>query len=185
KLAEVLQTTAPMPVAQVTDRVSIEPDHVYVVSPNTGLEIVDDALIVSEMTRPEQRRAPVDLFFRTLALAHGPHSVAVVLSGTGANGSTGLKHVREVGGLTIAQDPKDAEYPDMPHNPIATGFVDLVLPIAQIPDAILSYFESVKRHGARGLVARRAADDDDEALRDVLTLLRVRTGQDFSNYKSA
>jgi two-component system CheB/CheR fusion protein len=181
KLAEVLQTTASLPVTQVTERVAIQPDHVYVISPNRSLEISDDTLILSEMTRVEQRRSPVDVFFRTLADAHGSQSAAVVLSGTGPNGSAGIKRVKEYGGLTIAQDPNEAEYGDMPRNSIATGLVDFILPIAQIPARIVSFFQDLQR----GERHSRAAVADDEALRDVLALLRVRTGHDFSNYKTA
>jgi two-component system CheB/CheR fusion protein len=183
RLAEVLQTTAPVPVTQVTERVEIAPDHVYVVSPNKTLEIKDDTLTLSEMTRVEQRRSPVDVFFRALADAHGSESVVVVLSGTGPNGSAGLKRIKEYGGLTIVQDPAEAEYSDMPNNSIATGLVDFVLPVAQMPARITAYFDDARRGGHEAKIQPGSADD--EAMRDVLTLLRVRTGHDFSNYKIA
>src|SRR6185369_7710760 len=137
---EVLQTTAPMPVTQVTEPVPIEPDHVYVISPNKSLEIKSDTLTLSDITRVEQRRAPVDVFFRALADAHGSNSVAIVLSGTGPNGSAGLKRIKEYGGLAIAQDPAEAEYADMPQNSIAAGLVDVILPVAQIPARVAAYF---------------------------------------------
>src|SRR5215475_7584497 len=89
RLAEVLQTTAPMPVRQVTTSTPIVPDHVYVVPPNKSLGIADGILTVSEFTRREQRRAPVDVFFRALADTHGSRSVCAILSGTGPNGSAG------------------------------------------------------------------------------------------------
>src|SRR5262249_646093 len=123
KLAEVLQTTAPMPVTQVKTATAIVADHVYVVPPNKSLEIADGTLIIADITRPEQRRAPVDVFFRALADSHGSRSVCIVMSGTGPNGSAGLKRVKEYGGLVMAQDPSEAEYTDMPRNAIATGLV--------------------------------------------------------------
>jgi two-component system CheB/CheR fusion protein len=186
RLAEVLQTAAPMPVMQVTTSTPIAPDRVYVVSPNHSLTIADGILNVAEFTRREQRRAPVDAFFRALADAHGSHAVCVVLSGTGPNGSAGLKRVKEHGGLVVAQDPVEAEYGDMPRNAIATGLVDLVLPVADIPSKIISYFQRVRTddHDATAAVVAAGGPDVD-AMRDVLTLLRVRTGHDFSNYKAA
>jgi two-component system, chemotaxis family, CheB/CheR fusion protein len=184
RLAEVLQTAAAMPVTQVTNRVGIEKNHVYVIPPNKSLEITDDHLVLNEITRVEQRKAPVDLFFRTLADTHGARSVCVVLSGTGPNGSAGLKRVKEYGGLAIAQDPNEAEYGDMPKNSIATGLVDFILPVAQMPAKIAAYFERLRRSDDEG-PAVAGLIDDPEALRDVLTLLRVRTGHDFSNYKAA
>ncbi len=184
KLAEILQTTAPMPVAPVTSATVIAPDHVYVVPPNKSLDISGGTLTLSEMTRPEQRRAPVDVFFRALADSHGSRSVCIVMSGTGPNGSAGLKRVKESGGLVVVQDPAEAEYSDMPRNAIATGLVDLVLPVVEMPGRIAAYGEQT-RHDDDLSVAGAAAGDDPEALRHVLTLLRARTGHDFSNYKSA
>ena len=183
KLAEVLQTTAPTAVTQVTAATTIVPDHVYVVPPNKTLEIVDGTLIVSQITRPEQRRAPVDVFFRALADSHGSRSVCIVLSGTGSNGSAGLKRIKEYGGLVIAQEPNEAEYTDMPRNAIATGLVDLVLPVGEMQPKITAYLEQLRREGNDA--RETEAGDDPESLRELLTLLRVRTGHDFSNYKRA
>ena len=184
RLAEVLQTTALMPVTQVSGRSRIEHDHVYVIPPNKSLNIAGDSLIVSEITRVEQRRSPVDVFFRALADAHGARSASVVLSGTGPDGSAGIKRIKEYGGLTIAQDPDQAEYADMPRNAIATGLVDFVLPVAEMPAKVAAYFERVRRDDDEGSRID-ASPDDRDAMRDVLTLLRVRTGHDFSNYKTA
>jgi two-component system CheB/CheR fusion protein len=184
RLAEVLQTTAPMPVMQVTSAVRVLPDHVYVVPPNKRLHIADGMLTVADFQRAEERRAPVDGFFRALADAHGSRSVVVILSGTGPNGSAGLKRVKEYGGLVIAQQPEDADFPDMPRNSIATGLVDLVLPAAQMPQQIAAYYQHLRRGDEEPVVASLGADDL-ESMRDVMTLLRVRTGHDFSNYKTA
>jgi two-component system CheB/CheR fusion protein len=155
---------------------------VYVIPPNKSLNILGDSLVVSGITRVEQRRAPVDVFFRALADAHGARSASVVLSGTGPNGSAGIKRIKEHGGLTIAQDPDEAEYADMPRNAIATGLVDLVLPVAEIPAKIAAYFERLRRDHDEAPPVDPSPDDRD-AMRDVLALLRVRTGHDFSNYK--
>jgi two-component system CheB/CheR fusion protein len=195
RLAEVLQAATSMPVLQVRETVTLEPSHVYVIPPNQALEVQGATLRLTPMTRPEERRAPVDVFFRTLADAYGPYAAAIVLSGTGSNGSNGLKRVKEYGGLTVAQDPNEAEYGDMPRNSIATGLVDFVLPVADIPARIGLYRDRIERdagiadppaaeHPARGVnsvVALRAAQD----WRDILSLLRIKTGQDFSNYKPA
>ncbi|HKH73107.1 MAG TPA: chemotaxis protein CheB [Vicinamibacterales bacterium] len=182
KLAEVLQTTASIPVTQVTHPVHVEADHVYVVAPNKRMEILDGALSLSEMTQREHRRSPVDVFFRALADAHGSRSVGIVLSGTGPNGSAGLKRVKEYGGLTIAQSPDEAGYPDMPNNAIATGQVDLVLRVADMPARIADYHTRLNQLEASPATVIDS-DDEPDALREILSLLRVRTGHDFSNYK--
>ncbi|MCU1267182.1 MAG: methyltransferase/methylesterase, CheR/CheB with sensor [Acidobacteria bacterium] len=184
RLAEVLQTTAAIPVTQVDEPVRVVPNHVYVISPNQSLTMTDGHLALSEMTRIEERRAPVDIFFRTLADSHHSRAVCVVLSGTGANGSMGMKRVKEMGGVAIVQDPREAEYNDMPSNSIATGLVDYVLPVAQIPAKILAY---KRRLTSPGLVAGplEYPATNEQALREIFTQLRVGTGHDFSNYKRA
>jgi two-component system, chemotaxis family, CheB/CheR fusion protein len=184
RLAEVLQVAARIPVTQVKAPVEIEPDHVYVVPQSKVLDIQGTRLDITEMTLLGQRRSPVDLFFRALADAHGSRSVCVVLSGTGPDGSAGLKRVKEYGGLTIAQDPREAEYQDMPRNAMATGLVDLVLPVAQMPARIAAFERHLRAMDLpEGTPA--ANIENPEALRDILTLVRVRTGHDFANYKDA
>ena len=89
QLAEVLQHSTRMPVAQVNAQVRIEPDHVYVIPPNQSLSLLDGSLVLSEVTGVEVRRAPVDIFFRTLGESHGANAACVVLTGTGADGSMG------------------------------------------------------------------------------------------------
>ena len=137
RLSQVLQTATALPITQVNGRIPLEPDHVYVIAPNASLDIADGHIVAAPISGPEERRAPVDLFFRTLADAYGRNAVSIVLSGTGPNGSSGLKRVKEHGGLAIAQDPDEAEHGDMPRNSIATGLVDYVLPVAAIPAKVL------------------------------------------------
>lgn len=86
--------------------------------------------------RPQGRLVAIDLFFRTLADTHATHAACIVLSGTGADGSVGLTRVKETGGIVLVQDPQDAEYDGMPRNAIATGLIDGVLPVAEMPGAL-------------------------------------------------
>jgi two-component system CheB/CheR fusion protein len=182
KLAEVLQATTAMQVLQVTEKTHVIPDRVYVIPPNQHLIMVDGYLDVSPNMEVEDRRAPVDIFFRTLAESHGSRAVSVILSGTGANGSMGLKRVKEMGGAAFVQNPREAEFNEMPRNAIATDMVDEVLPVVEIPDKIIAYRNSM------GLVhipveAEKRPEDQQHALREVFSQLRIRTGHDFSNYK--
>ncbi|MDT7688893.1 MAG: two-component system, chemotaxis family, CheB/CheR fusion protein [Acidobacteriota bacterium] len=181
-LAEVLQFATKMPVTQVQDAVKIEPNHVYVIPPNKSLAMGDGHLALSEITRVEERRAPVDIFFRTLAMSKNAHAVCVVLSGTGPDGSMGMKRVKEMGGICLVQEPSEAEYSDMPRNSMATGLVDYVLPVAEIPRKIIAYKE---RFGQTSIAAelREHPETEEQTMRDIFTQLRVRTGHDFSNYK--
>jgi two-component system, chemotaxis family, CheB/CheR fusion protein len=183
-LASVLQATTHLPVTQVRGRVTIEPNHVYVIPPNANLTVHDGSLVATEVMTREERRAPVDVFFRTLGESHEDNAVCVVLSGTGADGSSGLKRIKECGGLVIAQDPEEAEYADMPRNAIATGLVDYVLPVSDISGRILEYYTQL-RETARANPIAGPIETEPDALHDLLSILRAQTGHDFSDYKAA
>jgi two-component system, chemotaxis family, CheB/CheR fusion protein len=184
RLAEILQVTSPIPVTQVRERVKVKPNHVYVIPPNQNLAMSDGHLALTNMIGVEERRSPVDLFFRTLAETNDSRAVSVILSGTGANGSMGLKRVKENGGSVFVQEPAEAEYADMPRNAIATGLVDYVLPVSEIPRKIASF----SNHLTDIQMAESALEivtTDEQALREIFAQLRSRTGHDFSNYKRA
>lgn len=141
QLAEVLQRETKLQVFRVTERVRILPNQVYVVPPNQHLTMEGEFITISKNATVEERRAPVDIFFRSLADEHGPRAVSVILSGTGANGSMGLKRIKERGGACFVQNPKEAEFNEMARNAIATDLVDEILPVADIPFKIISYKE--------------------------------------------
>jgi two-component system CheB/CheR fusion protein len=182
KLAQVLQGSCSMPVTKVTERVRVERDHVYVVPPDQHLTIADEHICVAQNTNMQDRRAPVDIFFRALAESHRSRAICVVLSGTGANGSMGLKRVKERGGAAFVQDPAEAAFDEMPRNSIATALADAVLPVAQIPAKILAYKANLGKIEIPAEPGMRP-EEQQNALREIFTLLRLRTGHDFSNYK--
>ncbi|MBE7170114.1 MAG: PAS domain S-box protein [Williamsia sp.] len=142
----------------------------------------DGYIAVTGNTVIEERRAPVDIFFRTLADEHGPRAVAVILSGTGANGSMGLKRVKERGGACFVQTPHEAEFSEMPRNAIATEMVDEVMSVSKIPEKILLFKTNL---GTVEITedAEKRPEEQQQALREIFTQLRLRTGHDFSNYK--
>lgn len=142
----------------------------------------DGFITVSENTLLEERRAPVDIFFRTLAESPSPHAVAVVLSGTGANGSMDLKRIKEKGGAAFVQNPREAEFNEMPRNSIATELVDEILPVAMIPARIIAYKQNLGTIEIPSDPEQRP-EDQQQALREIFSQLRFRTGHDFSNYK--
>jgi two-component system CheB/CheR fusion protein len=200
-LAEVLQNATRMPVQQVTQRVRVQPDHVYVIPPGKAIEAADEHLVLTDdPLSPRGRHVAVDLFFRTLADTYGPHAAAVVLSGANSDGSIGIKRIKERGGLTVAQDPLEAEHASMPRSAIATNMIDWVLPVAQIPERLKQYFALEKElklppeeldaaaqapHSAKDAAPRADAESAESGLIEVLNFLRSRTGRDFSVYKRA
>ncbi len=181
-LAELLQPHVPVAVQQVTSTVRLEPDRVYVIPPNANLDSVDTHLRLTELEERRAERAPIDHFFRTLARTHDGGSVGVVLTGTGSDGAQGLREIKEKGGLTIVQEPSEAEYPGMPQTAIATGLVDLVLTLDRIPRGILDFFAAAVEHPA----ADEELDQDDERrLHRIYAQIRAKTGRDFTRYKKA
>ncbi|HET7460405.1 MAG TPA: chemotaxis protein CheB [Longimicrobium sp.] len=178
RIAELLQDRTSLPVTQVTLPAEVEADHVYVIPPGQDLAMEGRALRVHE--RGAGLHTPVDLFFRSLAGAYGADAVGVVLSGTGADGAAGVRAIKEGGGITVAQEPAEAEYDGMPASAVATGFVDLVLAAERIPA------ELVRLREAPTALAEGAPPADTEALLDqVFAMLRARSGHDFSLYKRA
>ena len=181
-LAEVLQVSARIPVVRATETLLVEPDHVYVISPNTSLRMADGHLTVSDTRQVDERRSPVDIFFRTLADTHGARAVSIVLSGTGPDGSSGLKRVKEHGGVIMAQEPRESDHDDMPRNAIGTGLVDHILPVGEMASRIVALARHLGPVRRRDPLSRSTGLD---GLPEIMTLVRLRTGHDFSHYKTA
>jgi len=121
RLAEVLRAKTGMLVEQVTEPVRVEPNRVYVVPPDKNLYMSDGQIRLAERGQDNGHPAPIDLFFRTLADNYRDRAVAVVLSGAGADGSVGVRRIKEEGGVNIAQEPGEPEYAQMPRAAIETG----------------------------------------------------------------
>ncbi len=145
QLANVIQQKTRMPVTQVSAPAKVRPNHVYVIPPNHQLTFERGLLRLVPPQQPPGRRLAIDLFFRTLAQAYGQRAVGVILSGADSDGVIGLKHVRAQGGLSIAQDPTEAEYESMPATAISTGMVDWVLPVADMTPKLLEFVRNENR----------------------------------------
>ena len=183
-LPELIQSQTALPVIQVNETLKVEANHIYVIPPNRLLSMNDGEIRVIEAERRIGGLAAIDLFLRTLAEAYGKDAIAVLLSGAGSDGSLGIGAIKEHGGLVIAQDPAEAEYPDMPRNAIHTERVDLVLRLADMPGKLIALRDGGKRlHLPEAQPEADAPEREDDALRDLLALVRLRTGNDFSQYK--
>jgi two-component system, chemotaxis family, CheB/CheR fusion protein len=188
-LPEIIQSRTAMPVTLVSETHEVEPNRVYVIPPNKQLEMVDGVVRCKQLTGERGTRVAIDVFFRTLAETYERNAVCVVMSGTGTDGTIGLKAVKEANGFAIVQAPEDAQHDGMPRSAIATQLVDWVLPVTKMPEKLIQFRNSSERlhltmkdSDGDGKVARKI--NADESLRDILTVLRVRTGHDFSTYKT-
>lgn len=181
-LAELLQPETNFPVEQVTDIVPLAPNRVYIIPPNANLDAIDSHLRVAKLEERRQERAPIDHFFRTLARVHDGQSIAVILTGTGSDGTLGVRDIKANGGLVIVQDPNEAEYKGMPQSAVSTGMADFVLPVAEMPAAILRY-DGTSPRVPEIRDGNAVPPDGRVLLQSVLTILRTRTDRDFSRYK--
>src|SRR5262245_38726913 len=176
QLRDLLAVHTNMPVEQVEDAPKLLPNRVYVIAPDRELTIEGDNLAARPITEPRSRRAPIDLFFRSVAAGRGD-GFAVVLSGAGSDGALGVRAVKEAGGVIFAQDPSEADYPMMPRSAIATGVVDFVAPVREL----------VKRVGeverSKSELRQLSEEDAEHDLHQIMGLLRERTGHDFAHYK--
>jgi two-component system CheB/CheR fusion protein len=191
-LPALIQRVTAMPTIQVHDSVKVQANTIYVIPPGKALASADGRLRVVEMQAGRGRRVAVDLFFRTLADTHGPNAAAIVLSGADSDGALGIKRIKERGGLTIAQDPDEAEHSSMPRAAIQTGMVDWVLRVEQMPARLLGYYRigaELRLPPEDGPSPAELAEPEplegEAALREVLRFLRARTARDFSYYKRA
>ncbi|HEY3474232.1 MAG TPA: CheR family methyltransferase, partial [Anaerolineales bacterium] len=150
-----------------------------VIPPNRRLVMQDSQIDTAEFKQPRGQRAPIDLFFRSLAKIH-PNSVGIILSGTGTDGAVGVKAIKEEGGLLMVQDPDEAEYDSMPLAAIATGLADVVLPVKDLAQKLMDY---MRFQPPLPLDADKLTEGQLEVVRRIIAHVRVRTGHDFSQYK--
>ncbi|MEP6566031.1 MAG: chemotaxis protein CheB, partial [Mesorhizobium sp.] len=178
-LAGLLARHTTMQVLDAADETPIEANHVYVIQPGMDLTVSDRRLKVAKASAMHAPRLPFDLLLESVAQAYGTRAVCVILSGTGADGSVGLRSISAKGGFVLAQEPREAGFDGMPESAIATGLVDKVLPVAQIARALINYN------------ARQATEPSnielpgpDAPLGAIIELLRLETGNDFTHYKT-
>lgn len=175
-LGEVLSACTRMPVHQIVDTPTLKPNCVFVIPPDRELVIDGDSITARPFSEPRGRRAPIDMFFRSIAAARGD-GVAVVLSGAGSDGALGVAAIKEAGGVILVQEPAEATFASMPQSAIATGVADFVAPVPRLTERLSDVARS--KEAVRSLDMAGAAND----LRRIVALLRARTGHDFSAYK--
>jgi two-component system CheB/CheR fusion protein len=180
-MADLLATHTAMTVVQATDGMLVEPDHLYIIPPATYLAMGNGLLHLSQPLAPHGARLPFDFLLHSLATDAGARAVCIILSGTGADGSLGLKSIKEKCGLVMAQDPAEAGFDGMPRSAIMTGSVDLVLPAAEIAKALVKYVRRLAHsHGTDNAGPEDKAQD---WLPDIIELLRTKTAYNFTLYK--
>ena len=181
-MAEILKRYTKMEVFQVEEGMKVEPNHVYIIPPNKDMAILRGILHLLESVVRQGIRHPIDFFFRSLADDKREKAICIILSGTGTEGTLGLKAVKGENGMIMVQDVKSAAYDGMPVSAIATGLVDYILPPEKMPQQLLKY---VKQFSIQ--VARKPDNviDTNNSQQKIIILIRDQTGHDFSHYKQS
>ncbi|MGB6285158.1 MAG: chemotaxis protein CheB [Xanthobacteraceae bacterium] len=182
-LADLIGRATTMPVVEAENNMPIASNTVYVIPPDATLTLKQRSLHVSRPAPPRERRRPIDTFFSSLAEEHGENAICIVLSGTGSDGTLGLKAIKEHGGLTFAQAEIDhTAKTGMPQSATATGLVDEVVPVEEMPARLLDY-----QNHLQNVASQKSGDgtrlDAADHLTKISALLRARVGHDFSKYK--
>lgn len=180
-MVDILARRTEMPVSQAVDGQKLEANTVYIISPNSYLTTKSGVLNVKSPDGPRGARMSIDEFFISLASDQQERAIGVVLTGTGSDGTIGLKAIKSNGGLSIAQDPTTAAHDGMPRSAIQSGVVDLTLPIAEMPEAILRFATHPYITGNGDGQPERPAIKD--GIGEILNLVRVHCGTDFRAYK--
>lgn len=180
-LIDLVKRYTSMPVFLVEDGMKVQTDCVYIIPPNRDMSLLNGRLQLLEPGSPRGLRLPIDFFFRSLAQDRKERAICIVLSGTGTDGSLGLKVVKGEGGMAMAQTLDSAAYDGMPRSAILTGVVDYVLPPAKMPEQLIAYMGHAFRSQPQEIVSPQPAATD--FLQKIFLLLRTQTTHDFSLYK--
>ena len=180
-MVELLSKYTPMPVTQIEDGVPVRPNQIYMIPPNRFVRIEGNKLLLDEPIACHGVRLPIDHFFESLAKQRRQRAICIVLSGTGSDGTNGMREVKAQGGMTLVERPENAEYDGMPRSAVASGAADFVVPIEDMADLIVPY----ARHPyVQAKPAGNLAESAPGHFDAVLALLRTHAGLDFSRYKS-
>lgn len=180
-LPELLGRQTGMSVVEARDNTKVEPNHVYVGPPAGYLVMTDGRLRSVEPAGKEVPRLPIDYFFRSLAADQKERAICIVLSGTGTDGTLGLKAIKSASGMSMVQAPDSAKYSGMPASAIETGLADYVLAPGDMPRQLIAY---AKGPYMTAVSAAAEASTTDNEMPKIFALMRARTGNDFSAYKS-
>jgi two-component system CheB/CheR fusion protein len=179
-LTGVLKNHTAVPVLEAVEGMAIEPNHVYTAPGGQCLSLDSCTFTLKAMGTLESSHLAIDHFLRSLAIDQKNRAVGIILSGAGTDGTLGMRAIKGEEGITIVQDPFEAEYSSMPKSAIASGAIDFILPVARMPEQLQTHW-----HGIFNPTKRATDESDASQLRMIFSTLRARTGLDFFSYKEA
>ena len=178
-MGELLSKTAKLPIEQITDNSEVEPGKIYLIPPVNNLTIEDGILHLTEKPKNQKLNLPIDLFLDSLADYKKDQAIAVILSGTGSDGTRGIKAIKEADGMVMVQEPQEAKFDGMPKSAIKSGMVDYILPVEEMGSEINRFIEASETIELNG----ELENYDEQVLTKILDYINENTGLDFSEYK--
>jgi two-component system CheB/CheR fusion protein len=182
-LAELIRRYTRMQVFEVEDGMPVRVNCAYIIPPNFDMAFLNGTLQLLEPSEPRGRRLPIDFFFRSLAQDQHQLAIGIVLSGTGSDGTLGVRAIKGEAGMVMAQSPETTEFDGMPRSAIATGLVDWQLPPAAMPAQLIAYVAHA--FGKHSALISEQTPSNENALKKIFILLRAQTGHDLSQYKTS
>ena len=180
-LVELIRGYTRMQVFEVEDGMPVQINCAYIIPPNRDMAFLGGTLQLLDPVAPRGQRLPIDFFFSSLAQDQHERAIGIVLSGTGSDGTLGVRAIKGEGGMVMAQSPDSTEYDGMPRSAIATGLVDYQLPAVEMAKQLMAYAAHAYGHG--GPTALTTSPKSESALKKIFVLLRAQTRHDFSGYK--
>ena len=180
-LTELIRRYTRMQVFEVEDGMVVQPNCAYIIPPNCDMAFLNGALQLLEPSMPRGQRLPIDFFFRSLAQDQRERAICVVLSGTGSDGTQGVRAIKGEGGMVMVQAPESTEHDGMPRSAIATGLVDYELSPAEMPAQLMAYAAQVFDNPV--WIVSPTSVKAESAIKKIFILLRAQTGHDFSQFK--
>lgn len=180
-MADLLAKNSNLPIQEAESGIKIKSGHVYLIPPKKNMIIEGDNLILMDRPKKNILNLPIDIFLKSLAEEKKEKAIGVILSGTGSDGTRGIRKIKEYGGLAIAQNPEDAKFDGMPKSAIASGLVDSILNVEDIPTELLNFINhsNILQNGKKEELFLK-----EEGLKKILHVVKKKTGIDFSDYKS-
>jgi two-component system CheB/CheR fusion protein len=182
-LADLIRRYTRMQVFEVEDGMPVRVNCAYIIPPNHDMAFLNGTLQLFEPSEPRGRRLPIDFFFRSLAQDQHQLAIGIVLSGTGSDGTLGVRAIKGEAGMVMVQSPETTEFDGMPRSAIATGLVDWALPPAAMPAQLIAY--ATHAFGKSSALAIAQAPTNENALKKIFIVLRAQTGHDLSQYKAS
>jgi len=182
-MVELLSKHTRMQVHQATEGMVLHPDNIYLIPPKKNMTVFHGKLHLADKTGKQTLNFPIDIFFNSLAEDKGERAIAVILSGTGSDGTRGIRGIKEQGGIIMVQDLNSAKFDGMPSNAIATGLADYILPPDRMPDELLKYVQHpfvAKPHNGENKLLK-----EETKLEKIFSMLKSQSGVDFTHYKQS